>query len=341
MTPVTPAPRPVRIWLLVCMALVALMVFIGGVTRLTESGLSIVEWKLFSGVFPPTSDAAWEQEFAAYQTSPEFQKKNFHFGVAEFQRIYWLEYIHRVLGRVIGLALALPFFVFLTTRHLRGWLGWRMFGCCILVGLQGVVGWVMVASGLVDDPRVSPVKLALHLSLAFALFGVLLWTYWQACDRARLPSPGNRCLWDWLFGLTCAQIILGALVAGMDAGLSYNTYPLMDGHLVPPGAFDAYQLHSPLQNIPFIQFLHRAGAHLVLGLGLVFWLWHERREALSGQLQRAVRGVAAVLGLQFLLGVWTLIHQVPLGLASAHQMAALLLVATLLNVRYVTARETA
>lgn len=331
--------RAVRIWLISLMGLVALMVFVGGVTRLTESGLSIVEWKLFSGVFPPLSQEGWEAEFAEYKTSPEFQKKNFHFGVEEFKRIYWLEYLHRLLGRVIGLAFIVPFAYFLIRKALPKPLALRMATATLLVGAQGTVGWIMVASGLEDAPRVNPLKLALHLSLAFSLFSLLLWTFWQCSGRERTQSTSHALY--WLFRLSTwvlvTQIVLGALVAGNDAGLSYNTYPLMDGHLIPPSLGEAWaQSHAWWANTLVVQFTHRVGAHAlpVVVCVAVALAWRGAQPALK----RGLIYVMAVLAIQFILGVLTLVHVVPIGLASAHQMAALLLLAAFVNVRFLAAK---
>ena len=327
--------RAVRFWIISLMALVVCMIFIGGVTRLTESGLSIVEWKLFSGIFPPLTQEGWENEFAAYQASPEFQKKNFDFGVAEFKRIFWLEYIHRLLGRVIGLAFIVPFFYFVARKALPSPLTKRMAIATLLVGMQGAIGWIMVQSGLVDAPRVNPLKLALHLSLALSLFALLIWTWWQITARVRELAPGaafQRVLSITLVVLAL-QIVLGALVAGNDAGLSYNTYPLMDGHIVPPSLADVWRDGGAwYANTLIVQFLHRTGAHLLVVL-VGALLWCGLRYS-SPHIRRAVLWIAGAFFVQFMLGVMTLVHVVPLALASAHQMAAIGLLATVLNLRY-------
>lgn len=320
-------------WLLACMSMVALMVFIGGVTRLTESGLSIVEWKLVSGTLPPLSDEAWQQEFGEYKTSPEYQKKNYSFGVAEFKRIFWLEYLHRLLGRLTGLVFFIPLLYFVARKALPARLTRRMLGACVLVGAQGTVGWIMVASGLEHDPRVNPAKLALHLMLALTLFSLLLWTYWQAKARVRLA--GNRRFVMLLrVTLVClvVQIILGALVAGNDAGLTYNTYPLMDGRVVPSGlwAMESWQ-QNIIVNIVFVQFAHRVMAHVLvaLGIALVVYGWR-KTPALRGPLSL----VGYIMAGQFLLGIFTLLHAVPVSLGSAHQMGAVALLGAMLNLLY-------
>jgi cytochrome c oxidase assembly protein subunit 15 len=236
-----PTPRwlpIVRRWLTLLIVLVALMVAVGGVTRLTESGLSIVEWKLVSGTLPPMSETAWQEEFDAYKTSPQYLKVNHTFTLPDFQHIFWLEYLHRLLGRIIGLAVFLPLVYFIIRRALPKPLLWRMIAITVLVGAQGTVGWIMVASGLTDQPRVAPIKLALHLLLAFSLFGALLWTRWQAIGSARSATDCKIVIATrLLLVLALIQLAFGALVAGLRAGKTYNTYPLMDGKWVPDGLY--------------------------------------------------------------------------------------------------------
>lgn len=342
MIPAQQHRRAVRVWLYSLIVLVTCMVFIGGVTRLTESGLSIVEWKLLSGVFPPLTQDGWEKEFAAYRTSPEFQKKNFDFSVPEFKRIFWLEYIHRLLGRLVGIAFIAPFAYFLVRKALPAPLAKRMAIATLLVGMQGAVGWIMVQSGLIDAPRVNPLKLAMHLGLALALFSLLLWTLWQTEARARSIAVSFRLhmLLRATTWILVAQILLGALVAGNDAGLSYNTYPLMDGHIVPPSLGHAFTHGNPwYANTLIVQFAHRLGAHLLLVLiGMTLWLAYRHS---SPAMQRGAWYLGGSFLLQFLLGVLTLIHAVPITLASAHQMAAMLLLAALLNLRYATLKTQA
>jgi len=324
MTTIAPHAPIIRRWLTVCAALVALMVLIGGLTRLTESGLSIVEWKLFSGILPPMSHEAWEVEFAAYKTSPEYLKVNKGFSPGDFQRIFWLEYIHRVLGRVIGLALILPFIYFVARRQLSKPLIKRMAFACVLVAAQGTVGWIMVASGLVEQPRVEPLKLALHLSLALTLFAVLLWTRWQvATHRPTYASQGRVGL--HLLALAVAiQIVLGALVAGLDAGYSYNSFPLMDGALIPEGLhhLQPWWLNH-VESILTVQFQHRIGAYAVVVLAslCVACLW---RQAVPAQ-RTWLAALAGGVFLQFALGVATLLSVMNIALASLHQMGAVLL----------------
>jgi cytochrome c oxidase assembly protein subunit 15 len=275
------------------------------------------------------SQQGWEQEFAAYKTSPEFQKINSTFGITEFKRIFWLEYIHRVLGRIVGLALVVPFIFFSVRRMLPKRLFWRMAFACVLVASQGTVGWIMVASGLVDAPRVSPIKLGLHLSLAFALYATLVWTRWQIAPTPR-PAFSRPAFWlRALLGVTVIQIILGALVAGLDAGYSYNTFPLMDGAWIPS---DLHLLQpwwlNHLENVRTVQFQHRMGAYLLVGLTVYALLRYYPQATLAQR--RALHWLAACTTLQFTLGVATLLSVMNIALASAHQLGALLLLTVLL-----------
>ncbi len=328
-----PSPAISR-WILACMACVALMVLIGGLTRLTESGLSIVEWKPITGILPPMSEAGWQREFAEYQTSPEFIEKNHTFGIEEFRGIYWLEYLHRLFGRITGLVFLLPLIYFTVRRALPAPLFRRMFALSLLVAAQGTVGWVMVASGLVDQPRVAPVKLGIHLLLAFSLFALLAVTYWQVHAVPRLAGRFTAAVVArGLLILTVLQIFLGALVAGLDAGLTYNTYPLMDGAWIPPGLtpLSPWWLNH-LEHIPMVQWQHRMGGLIYVISSLAAGLYLMRH--VSGSERRWAAALAAVAVLQFLLGIATLLSVVDISLASAHQMLALVLLLVVVRLCY-------
>ncbi len=334
-------------WLYLCLLMVFSMVFVGGVTRLTESGLSIVEWKLISGILPPLSEAAWEAELEAYRSSPEYQIKNKGMTVPQFKQIFWLEWGHRLLGRATGLVFLIPFAYFALRRQIDRPLFWRCLIAGALVGMQGTVGWFMVQSGLVDDPRVSPVKLSMHLSLAFIVFCYVCWTVWLL----RHPAPSSRMAQpegsDQMFQQPQAaidmtknskkriairlitlvvfiQIILGAWVAGMDAGMVYNTWPLMDGDIAPPNLMTLEPWHRNfIENIPQVQFQHRTMAYMVAGI-IVLYVGLSWKRTPKGQ-RRWLVALSAVIKVQFSLGVLTLLYRVPIGLASAHQMVALIL----------------
>lgn len=332
-----PHPNHQRIianWLMLCLMLVALMVFVGGVTRLTESGLSIVEWKLFSGTLPPLNETAWQTEFDEYKQSPQFEKVNAHFSLSDFKGIYWLEYLHRLLGRIIGLAVLLPFLYFAVKRMLPAPLFKRCLGIGLLVAAQGTVGWIMVASGLNDQPRVAPIKLATHLLLAFSVFSLMLWTRWQVVGTPRKqPVFGYGRAVRVVTVLLILQIAFGALVAGLRAGLVFTTYPLMDGQFIP----DGLHLLAPwwlnhLESALTVQFQHRMGA-LVVVIGTL-WL------AFSGwkytNLHSALKAIMAIVLVQFALGVATLLSVVNISLASLHQLVALALLAHLVWLIYLT-----
>lgn len=332
MTPDPQHQSAILRWLRLCILLVVCMVALGGVTRLTESGLSIVEWKLVGGTLPPLSTTDWETEFAEYRTSPQFQKVNAYFTLTDFKRIFWLEYLHRLLGRIIGLVIVGGTACFGLRKRMPRPLTRRMLAICALTATQGTVGWVMVASGLVDQPRVAPVKLGLHLLLAFSLFSALLWTFWQARgDGHPHPIRPLARLVRIALALVILQVALGALVAGLRAGLSYNTYPLMDGQWIPHGL----HLLTPwwknhLENILTVQFQHRIGA-VVASVAVIGLSVSLLRRNLETTLAKRLIGA---LTLQFSLGVATLLSVVNLWLASAHQLVALLLVALLLRTVY-------
>ncbi len=337
MSTLTPLPQHTRAianWLLICASLVALMVFVGGVTRLTESGLSIVEWKLFSGTLPPLSEEAWVAEFEEYKATPQFKQVNQHFELSDFKGIYWLEYLHRLLGRVIGLAVLLPFLYFSARRMLPRRLFFRCFGIGLLVAAQGTVGWLMVASGLVDQPRVAPIKLGAHLLLAFTVFCVILWTRWQVLGHASVPASRLvRRLAVITLALLLIQIFFGALVAGLRAGLTYNSYPLMDGQFIPGGLHSLVPVWlNHFENVTMVQFQHRMGALAVVASGLIL-------AAVSWKnvgLRHVANQISLTISLQFVLGVATLLSVVNIAFASAHQLIALLLLALLVRLIYLT-----
>ena len=316
--------QPVFYWLLFCAGLVLAMVVVGGLTRLSESGLSIVEWKPVSGILPPLNEAQWQASFAAYQTSPQYQKVNAGMGLAAFKGIFWLEYVHRLLGRLVGVVFLLPLVGFAVAGRLERRQGLRYLAIFALGGLQGLVGWLMVKSGLQDTPMVSPVRLALHLGIAFVIFSLLLWEALRlTAEGAQRPAPLlARVMPLAVFG----QVLLGALVAGMDAGMVYNSFPSMNGYVVPPDAWlPQLGLLNPVANPVCAQLIHRLGAYAVFGLVLLA-AWRLPRMNAAGE--RARWTMLGLVFLQFMLGVATLLGQVPLPLASLHQTGAALLFAS-------------
>jgi cytochrome c oxidase assembly protein subunit 15 len=316
--------RPVAIWLFAVAALVLAMVVVGGSTRLTGSGLSITEWKPVTGAIPPLSDSRWEEEFTRYRNIPQYQQLNRGMTLSEFKGIYWWEWSHRLLGRLVGLVFFVPFVVFMIRREIPRRLLLRLGGLFVLGGLQGLVGWWMVASGLVHRLYVAPERLMIHLGLAFALLGALVWTAldaWAGGARQTLPSPwGRRGL--WLTGLIFFQVLLGALVAGNHAGLIYNDWPLMNGSFFPadyagPG-FWATVAHSQ----GAVQLHHRLVAYLVTALAIAFGVAAWRSDYLARDAKLLALAVTGAVLFQALLGIVTLMAVVPIGLGVAHQVMA-------------------
>jgi heme a synthase len=321
--------RALRLWLYTVAALVLAMVLVGGATRLTESGLSITEWKPVTGVLPPLSPDAWEAAFGQYKATPQYRAINGGMSLAAFKTIYWWEWTHRLLGRVVGAAYLLPLLFFLW----RGWVApslrprlWFIFG---LGALQGVVGWWMVASGLADSVEVSQYRLATHLLLACLIYVALVVTAWRLDDRGapREPVPGRvRAGAIALLVLVLAQIYLGALVAGLRAGYAYNTWPLIDGALVPDAArlfFDTPLWRNFFENILTVQFDHRLLAYAIFAVALLHAIDVGRAVKAFGVRAGALVLFATVI-LQIALGIATLLWVVPLPLALLHQAMAML-----------------
>ncbi len=317
---------PVAMWLLACCAMVFAMVIVGGVTRLTHSGLSIVEWQPIVGAIPPLSTEQWNETFLKYQQTPEYKLVNHGMSLAEFQRIFWWEYAHRLLGRLIGVVFALPLIYFAFTRRIaRDLIPWLTI-IFVLGGVQGALGWYMVKSGLVDDPRVSQYRLTAHLGLAVLIYGAMLWTALDLLwGRAESPARGLRRLAIWLRGLVFLMIISGGFVAGIHAGLAYNTFPSMNGQVVPPEIFaiDPWYLNF-FNNPATVQFDHRAIAWLLALLVPLLW-WKSRRADLMPRSRLLVSALLAMLVVQIALGISTLLLVVPLPLAALHQAGALML----------------
>ncbi len=323
----TPVPRSVAWWLFVCCGFVLLMVTLGGVTRLTQSGLSMVEWQPLS-LLPPSSEADWQDAFARYQQSPEYRLKNAGMSLDGFKEIFWLEYIHRLGGRMIGVVFLGPFLWFLVRRRIGGILGWKLAGLFLLGGAQGVMGWLMVKSGLADRPDVSQYRLTIHLGLALLIYGFLLWTALGLLHSQQRPVPAAmawlaRGLWGVL-GLIVVTVLSGGFVAGLDAGLAYNTFPLMNGELVPDGLLVMEPWFVNLfENMTTVQFQHRLLAMIILGA--VFLLWGRGRRILPLPVRTAMTLCAVMAGIQVSLGILTLLWEVPIPLAAAHQVGAFML----------------
>jgi cytochrome c oxidase assembly protein subunit 15 len=316
--------REVAIWLLGCCALVFLIIVVGGITRLTHSGLSIVEWQPLLGWIPPLSAADWQALFEKYKLTPEFKRVNFAMTLEGFRSIFWWEYLHRLLGRLIGLAFLVPFLWFVARGAVRGALAWKLAGIFVLGGLQGALGWFMVQSGLVDDPRVSHFRLTAHLSLAFLIFAAMLWVALGLLEP-RTRDAGDRVAKSISHGtvlLVFLMVLTGGLVAGLRAGKAYNTFPLMNGHLIPPEILQIEPWWKNFfWNIATVQFDHRLFAWLLAFL--VPWLWWRCR-SLAADVRFASSLLLGLLVLQISLGISTLLLAVPVTLGVAHQGTAAL-----------------
>lgn len=316
----------VRWWLIGVAALIALMVLVGGATRLTESGLSIVEWKPVTGTLPPLTDAQWQEAFEGYKKIPQYRELNAGMTLAEFKTIFWWEWAHRLLGRFIGVAYLLPFIYFLWRGALGTELKRRLWVIFALGGLQGAVGWWMVASGLTQRTEVSQYRLAAHLILALVIFAAIVWTVRRMRVRTEVTAPLRLKLFgQLLLGLTFLQIYFGALVAGLRAGRAYNTWPEIDGAFIPSAGrlfFETPWWRNLFDNVLTVQFEHRMTAYLLLAVAV----WHAIdtvRARTAGAVMRGAWWLAAAVLVQGVLGILTLIQQVPIDLALAHQAVAI------------------
>ncbi|HUX25020.1 MAG TPA: COX15/CtaA family protein [Burkholderiales bacterium] len=319
----------VAAWLLVCCALVFAMVVVGGVTRLTHSGLSIVEWQPIIGAVPPLGQAQWAETFDQYKLTPEYRKINEGMSLAAFKSIFWWEYFHRLLGRTIGFVFLLPLIWFWRRGRIDRPLALWLTGIFVLGGLQGAMGWYMVKSGLVDDPRVSQYRLTAHLAIALAIYAAMLWTalglLYSGAGAAGAGQPRLR-RFSWVItALVAYMVFTGGFVAGTHAGFAYNTFPLMNGHWVPPEIFmlRPWPLNF-FNNLATVQFDHRLGAWLLALLVPWFWL-KARGVALTPRARLAANLLLGMLALQITLGLSTLLLVVPVPLAAAHQAGAVLL----------------
>jgi cytochrome c oxidase assembly protein subunit 15 len=310
-------------WLYVLAGMIFAMVVIGGLTRLTESGLSMVEWRPATGWLPPLSDAAWQAEFEKYQAFPQYQLLNQGMALEDFKNIYWPEYLHRLMGRVIGLAFALPFIWFALTRRLPSGMAFKLGGIFALGAAQGALGWFMVLSGLVDAPAVSHYRLVAHLGLAILLYGLILSTAWSVAA----PQPDK----NWhsaglaVSALIFLQILVGGLVAGLDAGQIHNTWPSMDGAFLPDTAIDLEPAwRNFFDNPSMVQFEHRMLGYLaslaVVGFGISLSV-----SARNASRRRLGAVLLAVLIGQMILGIVTVLQGAPAGIAALHQTGALVL----------------
>ncbi|MXQ07809.1 heme A synthase [Alphaproteobacteria bacterium GH1-50] len=335
------ARRAIRLWLMVLFALVVVMIAVGGLTRLTDSGLSITEWAPVTGAIPPLSEADWQAEFDLYRQIPEYQLQNRGMSLEEFKYIYWWEWGHRQLGRVIGLVWGIGFLFFLLTKRIpTGWTG-RLLLLGGLGGLQGAIGWWMVSSGLTGTMLdVASYRLATHLGLAFVILGLIAWFVFllgrTEADLLQARRSRDAKLFSMGTGLThfaFLQILIGALVAGIDAGRTYNEWPLMGGQIFPPTAFDLEPVwRNFFENAGLVQFIHRMAGYLLFAFGIVVWL--RARKSANARTRFAFNAMMAMMVLQVLIGIMTVLYSAPLLLAILHQFGAVVLYVLILRARF-------
>lgn len=328
--------KKIAAWLLTCCALIFAMVVLGGVTRLTRSGLSIVEWDPIMGAVPPLTQTRWEQTFDKYQQTPEYTQVNSGMSLEEFKGIFYVEWAHRLLGRTTGFVFLLPFLYFLWRRRLEKTMAIKLAVAFILGGLQGAVGWLMVQSGLVDKPHVSPYWLTAHLAFAIVIYAYIFWTA-LGLLYPPVPRPAPRGLGHFGAAVTALiflMILSGGFVAGNKAGFAFNTFPWMNGRFIPEGMYAMQPLWSNLfENIATVQFNHRLLAYLLCLVIPVFW-WQAMRVALPARARLAVHLLPGWLAVQVLLGITTLLYVVPVPLAAAHQAGALVLFSLALTIQH-------
>ncbi len=316
---------PVRVWLFVVAALVFVMVSVGGATRLTGSGLSITEWQPIMGVVPPLSDAAWQEALEKYRQIPQYRHVNKGMSLDAFKRIFWWEWTHRFLARFVGVAFLLPFLYFLATGRIARVLAPKLAALFALGGLQGAIGWYMVRSGLSERIDVSQYRLAVHLSLAVVIFAGLLWIAFSLGARraqSRGLPPIHRNTAAFVVGLVFLQIVAGAFVAGLKAGAGYNTWPLMDSRLIPQGLGAMSPWWANLfENATMVQFNHRMLAYVLTAVAL-WHVWSVLAQTDDRQVRTSGLALGGAILAQVVLGIWTLLAQVPLSLGLAHQAGA-------------------
>ncbi|WP_282095515.1 heme A synthase [Epibacterium ulvae] len=336
----------IRVWLGILFAFVVAMIVVGGLTRLTDSGLSITEWRPVTGAIPPLSEAEWQSEFEKYQQIDQWQIENQWMGLSDFKEIYWWEWGHRQLGRVMGLIWALGFFGFLIARKIpTGWTG-KLLLPGALGAIQGAIGWWMVASGVTSGEGMTSVasyRLATHLGIAFLILGYISWFMFQLGRSERDLMQARRAKEAKIYGMSTGllhfamlQILLGALVAGIDAGRSYTDWPLMGGQVFPPDAFSIEPLwRNFLENPGLVQFIHRVSGYLLAIFGVVVWL--RGRRSAHGATRFAFNAVMAAMALQILLGIITVLQGAPWQSAILHQLLAVVLWVLILRARFLSA----
>ncbi|UWQ85356.1 heme A synthase [Leisingera caerulea] len=340
------ARKAIRAWLMVLFALVVAMIVVGGLTRLTDSGLSITEWRPVTGAIPPMSETEWQAEFDKYKEIDQWRIQNQWMELSDFKEIYWWEWGHRQLGRFIGVVWALGFLGFLAARKIpAGWTG-RLLLPGLLGGVQGAIGWWMVASGVTQGEGMTAVasyRLAVHLGLAFVILGFIAWYVLMLGREERELMQARRAKEAKLFSLSTGlmhfaflQILLGALVAGIDAGRSYTDWPLMGGQVIPPNPFMIEPLWKNFfENPGLVQFIHRVAGYLLFAFAVVAWL--RGRSSAHARTRFAFNAVFAALSVQVLLGIITVVHAAPLHAAITHQLVAIGVWVLILRARFLSA----
>ncbi len=316
-------------WLLICSMCIIIMVLLGGITRLTHAGLSITEWNPISGAIPPLTKTDWVIEKDKYEQTPEFKKINYYISMSEFKTIYLIEYFHRLFGRIIGIIVLIPWIYFTLKKRIDYKQSMKLFLIFILGGIQALVGWIMVKSGLISDPYVNHFKLSIHLMMSLIIFVLLFWQYLQSNKNTIFHNLNHLSYCIIILGtLTVIQIFFGGLVAGLKAGYSYNTFPLMDGELIPDGLFDLQPLLiNFLNNNIAVQFAHRVFGISILLVSLICVTVNYY----SKYKINTIYWVFIIATLQTTIGILTLIYVVPIPLASLHQGLAFILVAILMK----------
>lgn len=328
--------KKIIIWLLAGCFLIFAMVVVGGITRLTGSGLSITEWNVVMGAIPPMNEQAWQEAFDKYKQIPQYQKLNYDFELSDFKKIFFWEYLHRLIGRMIGFVFLVPFLYFLWKKKLTPeWIRKSLF-LFLLGGLQGFLGWFMVKSGLTERTSVSHYRLAIHLLAAFITFGFTWWFALQLMFEKRETHAGNKMynLLKVILGVVILQLIYGAFTAGLHAGRIANTFPTMDGEWIPSGINALSPAYfNFFENLLTVQFIHRILACIIVLLIAVLW-WMGRKEPLAPAQKKAIAFCLTAVGIQFLLGVFTLLYHVPVTLAALHQAGGFFLFSSVLTAMF-------
>ena len=330
----SPYDRQIAAWLIACAVTIFGMILLGGITRLTDSGLSMVDWKPIAGIIPPLTQADWQEMFLKYQQFPEYQKTNFDMTLEEFKPIFMYEYLHRMLGRFIGILFVIPFLFFFISKRIRPGLTPKLLLLLSLGASQGLLGWYMVQSGLVDNPHVSQYRLTAHLGLAVFIYGMIFWT---VMDLVSLPKYGLPPLKNFSYAITAMiflMILSGGLVAGTRAGIPYPTWPLMGDSFIPPGLYNLEPFWlSAFEDMLTIQFNHRIFAYII-SISVVIFAFITLRAKLAPPFRIAIFSFLGILGLQVTLGISTLIFYIPIPVAAAHQVCAVALLSASLYVSH-------